>query len=176
MRKKSSRENFIAAQLSAGIAAQLLTMREARGWTQKELGEKAGMADARISVMESPSYERFTLSTLRRLASALDVALIVRFAPFSEFVDWIADLTPDRLNAPSYSQDRLATTKSTRIQAIGLPPRRSTLASGVMKNLTQQQALPFADQKDVQPHALPSQSKLAALSLVQSTASQVHAA
>jgi hypothetical protein len=43
-----------------------------------------------ISRLERPDYGKATLTTLRRLAAAMDVALIVRFVPFSELVDWIS--------------------------------------------------------------------------------------
>jgi transcriptional regulator with XRE-family HTH domain len=114
MRGKSSekgkryRDNFVAAHLSANIAAQIQTMRESRGWMQKDLATKADMSPARISVMENPSYENLNLKTLRRLASALDVALVVKFAAFSELVNWIANLSPEKLNVPSFLEDSLS--------------------------------------------------------------------
>ncbi len=111
MRGKSYRNNFVAAHLSTGIAAQLVTMRGSREYTQKLLAAETGMAPARISVMENPSYDKFTLTTLKRLASAFDVALIVRFVPFHELVDWVADLSPDKMDAISYEDDILIQTQ-----------------------------------------------------------------
>ena len=105
---KKYRDNLVAANLSANIAAQIQALREARGWMQKDLAEKADMAPARISVMENPSYEKLTLSTLKRIASTFDVALIVKFAAHSELVTWIASLSPERLNVPSFYEDSLA--------------------------------------------------------------------
>jgi transcriptional regulator with XRE-family HTH domain len=58
-------------------------MREERGWTQRELGDIAGVRQNWISQIESPDYEGFSLRTLKKLAFAFDVALIVRFVPFS---------------------------------------------------------------------------------------------
>jgi hypothetical protein len=43
-----------------------------------------------ISRLESPDYGKLTLTTLRRLAMAFDVGLIVRFVPFTEMVDWVS--------------------------------------------------------------------------------------
>jgi DNA-binding Xre family transcriptional regulator len=104
---KVYRDAFVESHLSTNIAAQIYSMRVAREWTQEELADAADMAQARISVMEDPSYRRFTLSTLKRLASALDVALVVRFVPFSELLEWSTNLTPERLAVPSYDADRL---------------------------------------------------------------------
>jgi transcriptional regulator with XRE-family HTH domain len=104
---KLYRDAFVESHLSTNIAAQIYSMRAARKWTQEELAAVARMAQARISVMEDPSYRRFTLSTLKRLASAFDVALVVRFVPFSQLLEWSTSLTPERLAVPSYDGDRL---------------------------------------------------------------------
>jgi hypothetical protein len=46
-----------------------------------------------------------TIPTLQRIAEAFDVALLVRFAAFSELVEWACSLSPDRLNTVSYGDD-----------------------------------------------------------------------
>jgi transcriptional regulator with XRE-family HTH domain len=103
---KEYRDLYVAEHIRTGIAFQIRAMRDDRGWTQTELGQRAqGMAQETISQLEDPDYGRLTLRTLRRLASALDVALVVRFAPFSELIDWIVRLTPERLAPPSFDQE-----------------------------------------------------------------------
>jgi transcriptional regulator with XRE-family HTH domain len=107
MRNKEYRDTFVAAHLSTNIAAQIQTLRENRGWMQKDLADKTGMTQARISIMENPAYDKFTLSTLKRIASAFDVALTVRFSAFSELVYWVSDLSPEKIEVPSYTDDSL---------------------------------------------------------------------
>jgi transcriptional regulator with XRE-family HTH domain len=106
-RDKAFRDAFVASHLSTNIAGQIYAMREARGWTQEKLADTAHMAQARISLMEDPSYQGVTLSTLKRLASAFDVGLAVRFVPFSELLEWSTSLTSERLAVPSYDADKL---------------------------------------------------------------------
>lgn len=108
MRSKTYRRNFVAAHLSTNVAAQIQTLREQREWKQKDLAHEAGMAPARISVLEDPAYDKANISTLKRLADAFDVALIVRFVPFSQLVDWMADLSPEKLEAVEFEKDTLA--------------------------------------------------------------------
>ncbi len=108
MRDKPYRDTFVAAHLSTNIAAQIQTIREQRGWTKRQLAQKAGMSPTRITVMEDPSYEKFTLTTLKRLASAFDIALIARFTPFSDLVDWVAELSPEKLETPEFKRDFLS--------------------------------------------------------------------
>jgi len=107
MRNKEYRQTFVDAHLSTNIAAQIQTLREDRGWMQKDLAEHADMSRARISIMESPDYDKFSLSTLRRLAKTFDVALIVRFARYSELTNWVSQLSPEKLSVPSYDDDSI---------------------------------------------------------------------
>ncbi len=105
LQDREYRQAFVSAQISSGLPFQIRTTREDRGWTQGELAERVGMSQEAISRLESFSYGKFTLSTLKRLAAAFDVALIVRFVPFSELVDWSANLTPQDLAVPAFDHD-----------------------------------------------------------------------
>ena len=105
LQDKEYRQAFVSAQISNGLPFQIRTTREDRGWTQGELAERAGMSQEAVSRLESFTYGKFTLSTLKRLAAALDVALIVRFVPFSELVDWSANLAPADLSVPDFDHD-----------------------------------------------------------------------
>lgn len=123
LRDKEYRDAFVSEHIDNAVAFQVRAMREARQWSQKDLGRRAGMAQERVSVLEDPDYGRMSLSTLKRLASALDVALVVRFAPFSELVDWAVDVSPEALAVPDFEHDpglqvavaALSTTQATRL-------------------------------------------------------------
>lgn len=106
LRNKRVRDLFVAEHISEGVAFQIRAMREKRGWTQGELGERAGgMKQEQISVLENPNYGRPSLSTLKRIASAFDVVLAVRFVPFSEFIDWTLSLTPEQMKVQGFEED-----------------------------------------------------------------------
>ena len=102
---KEARDFFVAAQINEGLPFQVRAMREERGWSQADLGERTNKAQATISQLENPGYGSFTLSTLKRMASAFDVGLIVRFAPFSDLVNWSTNLSPRDLAVPSFDND-----------------------------------------------------------------------
>jgi transcriptional regulator with XRE-family HTH domain len=102
---RAARDYFVNAHISNGLAFQIRTTREARGWSQQELAERSGKRQGEISRLEDPDYGRYSLTTLRRLAAAFDVALIVRFAPFSQLVDWAVGLSPQDLAVPSFDAD-----------------------------------------------------------------------
>ena len=100
---------FVDAEIDEMIAAQIRIMRENRRWTQRELGEFAGMAQARISDLEDPNYGRYTLRTLKRLAEAFNVGLSVRFVPASRLVYWGSDTSYEDLAVPSLEEEKLQT-------------------------------------------------------------------
>lgn len=102
---KEYRGIFNEEEINNALPFQIRAMREARDWSQRELAGRTGMTQEGISRLENPDYGRFSLTTLKRLASAFDVALIVRFAPFSELVDWAANLSPEDLAVPDFAHD-----------------------------------------------------------------------
>jgi len=70
------------------------------------------MSQNNISRLENPDYGKFTLSSLKRIAEALDVALVVRFVPFSQYVKWLSGtpyldegLRPEALAVESFDQE-----------------------------------------------------------------------
>jgi len=89
-RGKATRHRFVESHLAKNIAHQIRAIRDKLGWSQEKLATESGMNQNAISRLESADYGRYTLSTLKRLAEAMDVALIVRFVPFSELVDWVS--------------------------------------------------------------------------------------
>lgn len=105
LQDKEYRDALADAYIGTALTFQIRAMRQARGWTRAELAERAGMAEATIALLENPNHAKFTLRTLKRLASAFDVAPVVRFVPFSQLVDWIDKLSTSDLAAPSFEHD-----------------------------------------------------------------------
>jgi transcriptional regulator with XRE-family HTH domain len=105
LQDKEYRQLYMEEHVRSGPAFQIRAMREARGWTQAELGNQLGKPQAVISQIEDPDYGRFQLRTLLNLAAAFDVALIVRFAPYSELLDWTLGLSPQHLKPPSFDDE-----------------------------------------------------------------------
>lgn len=148
-RSKKAREAFVSQNIGSIIAAQIFSMRmrEGRKLTQKQLAGLIGTVQTRIPVLEDPNYQQYSIQTLRRIAAAFDVALIVRFASFSELEDWAARLSPNTIVVPSFEEEEeqiaatptqeiwaidatLATTTSTSEKiSLGSPPSRITTLS-----------------------------------------------
>src|SRR5258706_2677231 len=110
---KEARERFVSSHVDKGYAYQIREMREYKDLSQTELGAMVGMNQNAIHRLESPEYGKATLTTLKRLAAAFDVALIVRFVPFSQLINWISGtpfvdkgLSSGSLAVPSYNEER----------------------------------------------------------------------
>jgi transcriptional regulator with XRE-family HTH domain len=89
-RGRSARTQFVDSHLAKTLAFQLRATRDKLGWNQEKLASESGMTQHAISRLESPGYGKPTLTTLKRLAAAMDVGLVVRFVPFSELIDWVS--------------------------------------------------------------------------------------
>ena len=109
LKSKGYREAFVAELIDTAIPFQIRALRKQRNWTQKELSNILGMKQERISVLEDPNYAKLSLSTLKRLASAFDIGLLVRFVPFSDLVKSELDLSPASLEVKSYKNDHYFT-------------------------------------------------------------------
>lgn len=105
LENKEYRDAFVSEHIDTGIPFQIRALRNQRQWTQQDLAHHSGMKQTRISLIEDLNYSSFSLTTLKKLASAFDVGLVVRFVSISELVEWEFNLSPESLKAFSFDQD-----------------------------------------------------------------------
>jgi transcriptional regulator with XRE-family HTH domain len=91
--------------IDSKIATQLKVLREEIFGTQERLAEKAGMRQARISVMEDVNYSSWSLSTLRRLAKAFDLYVDVEFKEFGTIGRQLDELSRNYLSRRPFKDD-----------------------------------------------------------------------
>ncbi len=87
LKDKEYRDAYVSSMVDVGVAFQIKALREHKPWTQEEMANQAHMKQPRIHELEDPSKSP-NLKTLKRLANAFDVGLIVRFVPISELVKY----------------------------------------------------------------------------------------
>ncbi len=107
-----ARAQFVESHINKGLAYQLRAMREARDWSQEQLAAQVGMPQTAISRLESSSYGKPTITTLKRMAKVYDVALEVRFVPFSKLLNRISGtpylehgLSSEAIDVPSFEEE-----------------------------------------------------------------------
>lgn len=108
MVNKEYRDSFSSSLINDRLCSQIHSLRTQKSLTQKELSKIVRMRQSRISALET-DCEKVTLNTLRRIASAFDVALMVKFVPFSQLAKeaseniatTIASFKDDDINPPN---------------------------------------------------------------------------
>lgn len=90
------------------IRSQCRIIRLQRGYTQEELGRRAGMSQPQIARIENIYAPcDLTIQTLQRIAHALDVALICKFTSWGELIRDIVDTMSGKLglSVPSFNEE-----------------------------------------------------------------------
>ncbi len=90
---KAYRDGFMQTQVRGGIAYQIQALRAKFGLTQNEFAQRTGKKQAVISRLESTAYGKMSVQTLLDIACSLDVALLVRFVSYPEFLERTADMS-----------------------------------------------------------------------------------
>lgn len=103
---KEYREALAIEHVNTTLAIQIRKMRENRQWNQSDLADRSGKHQETISQWENPDYGRHSITTLKALAATFDVALLVKFIPFSELVEDMVSLSEIRLSPPSFSEEQ----------------------------------------------------------------------
>lgn len=94
---KAYRDGFLQAQVEGGIAFQIQALRHKFGLSQEQFAQKTGKKQSVISRLENPETGPPSVQTLLDIAQANDVALVVRFVSYPEFLDQTADMSPRAL-------------------------------------------------------------------------------
>lgn len=124
------RHSYVEADLAARLATQIRRLREDRGWSQKELAQKAGTQQSAISKLEDPGYGRYSLSLLQKLATVFDVALDVTFVPFStaahKAVAGQEELSVVSFAADTFFEPAKARKSEAKVQAVATDREKSS--------------------------------------------------
>jgi transcriptional regulator with XRE-family HTH domain len=107
LRDKDYRDAYVEEKVATSLPFQIRALREqpGRDWSQAELGKRAGMRQNAISRLEDAESGTPSINTLLRLARAFDVALLVKFVPFSKLLSEFADLSSEALSAFSFEEE-----------------------------------------------------------------------
>ncbi len=116
LKNKEYRDAFVLEHINNAIPFQLQALRKKEKLTQRELGEKSGKTQAWISKIENPNYSKFSLATLQEFASVFDVGLVVKFAPFSELINWEINLSPEDIQVKSFDEEKFNESKKVMLE------------------------------------------------------------
>jgi transcriptional regulator with XRE-family HTH domain len=103
---KKSRDAYVYEHIRNGISFQLRALREQREWSQDDLAKATKKSRTTITRLENPNNDQLTLNTLLELASAFDVALLIKFVPFSRLLKEYEDVSSQALSAQSIGKEK----------------------------------------------------------------------
>jgi len=102
---KEYAHSYMESHAVSRIAAQIHALRKQRGWSQEDLAKKSGVAQERISKIESADFDSITMKTLQKFSRAFDVNLHITFQPFSEGMIDVSNLAREKLEVQSRAED-----------------------------------------------------------------------
>jgi transcriptional regulator with XRE-family HTH domain len=138
LKSKPYRQAYVAEHVRTGIAYQIRSLRAQRGWSQKRLAEEMGKPQSVVSRLEDPDYGKLSVQTILEGAAAFDVALLVQYISFPEFLRRTQDVSPEALRVDSFDERQIRPIASNVV----------TISFGnqeTIANLYQSQSVPFAN-------------------------------
>lgn len=104
LKSKSYRDAYVAEHVRTGIAYQIRALRRQRGWSQKRLAEEMGKPQSVVSRLEDPDYGKVSVQTVLDGAAAFDVALLIQYVSFPEFLRRTEHVSPEALQVDSFDE------------------------------------------------------------------------
>ena len=122
LRDPEFRKQLIDEHINVGIAFQIRGLRDRQKLRQKDLAQRLSVEQPLVSAWENPNYGNYSLNTLKDMAKAFDVGLLVRFVPFSTLVNWTLNVTPNVIAPPNFDEEERP--------AVPLPPLITSPVTG----------------------------------------------
>jgi len=105
LQKRAYRHAYLSEHVRRGIAYQIRALRNQRGWNQGAFSKNLGKPQSVVCRLEDPSYGKVTIQTLLEVANVYDVALQVRFVPYSAFLQQTRDISTESKKVLSFDDD-----------------------------------------------------------------------
>jgi transcriptional regulator with XRE-family HTH domain len=96
-RSKAYRDSYLHSRVRGFIAYQIHALREKLGLSQAQFAELTGKQQSTISRLENTEYGKVSVQTLLDIASATNVALVVKFASYPDFVAQTSNMSVSAL-------------------------------------------------------------------------------
>jgi len=102
---KEYRHAFLEESIGSRITGQIKGLRDAHNCDYKAFAQLINKKLSWAYRLEDPNAPPPTIPTLLEIANAFDIALDVRFCPFSQLVTEVTTLTPESFAVPSFEEE-----------------------------------------------------------------------
>jgi len=104
-RSKEYRHEFLGECIRSRLTSQIKALRDRESWDYKKFAEELGKKVPWAYRLEDPNESIPTIPTLLQVAKAFDVALDVRFVPFSQIVRDTTTLSQNSFQVPGFNAE-----------------------------------------------------------------------
>jgi transcriptional regulator with XRE-family HTH domain len=147
---KKYRDGYLQSRVRGFIAYQIQALREKLELTQAQFAELTGKKQSTISRLEDTEYGKVSVQTLLDIACATDVALVIKFASYPEFLDQTRDMSVEALQ-PRTIQESVAEAQSSQQQQLAGSAYRYFLEFGASQGGATAQGYVANDNANEQP-------------------------
>lgn len=102
---KDYREGFVEEAINSRIIAQIHAIRIKNGMDYKQFAERIKRKLSWAYRLEDPNEAPPTIPSLLEVAAAFDIALDVRFCPFSELLNDVSTLDDGAFDVPTFTEE-----------------------------------------------------------------------
>lgn len=120
---KDYRDGYMHTRVRAGIAYQMQALRRKFGLSQSEMATRTGKTQSVVSRLENTEYGKVSVQTLLDVASSLDVALLVQFVSYPEFLNRSADMS-DRALQPDTIEESILRERCSAVARLNVEQNR----------------------------------------------------
>lgn len=117
--RKAYRDGYLRSKIRGMIAYQFQALREKTGLNQTDFAGKIGKTQSVVSRLEDVEYGRVTVQTLLDVACALDVALVVKFVSYPDFLFQTRDASVSALQPATIYESLERPTKPAQERPLG---------------------------------------------------------
>ncbi len=102
--KSAYRNSYLDSQVRARIAYQIRAMRKKAGLTQVQMADRLDKPQSAVSRLESTDYGNLSVNTLLEIAKSMDVALLVQFVSYPDFLERTWNKSEQAMQPDTFSE------------------------------------------------------------------------
>jgi transcriptional regulator with XRE-family HTH domain len=122
LQRKLYRDAYLREHNAHRLAYQIRSIRQHLKLSQSEFASKTGKKQSVVARLENPDYGKYTLETLLEIAQSLDIALLVQFTSWTDYLKRSADVSSAALNVDSIGQEIQRYEDFSRVKTFINPP------------------------------------------------------